>query len=154
MPTYDRAAAVAYAHRYALAPNGAYYSFEKLGGDCTSFVSQCLYAGFPEMNYSRAGWYYNSVSSRSPSWSGVEFLRDFLVSGGARPGPAARESEPQDVAAGDIVQLSFDGGAFSHSLFVVEVTRTDILVATHSYNADYRPLGSYEYRRARALRVL
>ena len=42
---YDRQAAVAYAHRWAYLRNPAFYNFDKLGGDCTNFASQCLYAG-------------------------------------------------------------------------------------------------------------
>ena len=32
------------------------------------------------MNYKKyIGWYYNSESDRTASWSGVEFLYDFLI---------------------------------------------------------------------------
>ena len=42
---YDRQKAVAYARRWALGRNPAYFDFQDLGGDCTNFASQCLYAG-------------------------------------------------------------------------------------------------------------
>lgn len=48
---YDRARAVAYARRWALERNPAYLNFDGLGGDCTNFVSQCLYAGCGVMNF-------------------------------------------------------------------------------------------------------
>jgi hypothetical protein len=41
---YDRARALAYAEKWALSRNPAYFSFDGLGGDCTNFISQCLYA--------------------------------------------------------------------------------------------------------------
>ena len=41
---YNRQSAVEYARRWALGRNPAYYDFEGIGGDCTSFVSQCLYS--------------------------------------------------------------------------------------------------------------
>ena len=44
---YDRSAAVTYAHRWAFGRNPRYYNFDELGGDCTNFASQCLYAGAP-----------------------------------------------------------------------------------------------------------
>ena len=47
---YDEAAAVAYARRWALLRNPAYLDFHGLGGDCTNFVSQCLYSGAGVMN--------------------------------------------------------------------------------------------------------
>ena len=48
---YDRAAAVVYAHRWAFKRNPAYYDYEEIGGDCTNYASQCLYAGSGIMNY-------------------------------------------------------------------------------------------------------
>ena len=49
--TYDRAKAVAYAERWALSRNPRYYDFEDIGGDCTNFASQCIYAGAGVMNW-------------------------------------------------------------------------------------------------------
>lgn len=77
---YDRTKAVAYAEQWAYSRNPAYYSFNAIGGDCTNFISQCIYAGSGVMNYSNTnGWYYRNVNDRSPSWTGVEFLYNFLV---------------------------------------------------------------------------
>lgn len=42
------------------------------GGDCTNFVSQCIFAGSGIMNHNkRTGWYYINGNKKSPSWSGV-----------------------------------------------------------------------------------
>ncbi|MBP3352092.1 MAG: amidase domain-containing protein [Lachnospiraceae bacterium] len=49
--TYNRTAAVYYARKWALGRNPAYYDFEEVGGDCTNFASQCIYAGAGVMNY-------------------------------------------------------------------------------------------------------
>ena len=77
---YDRGAAVDYARRWALSRNPAFYDFSDIGGDCTNFVSQCIYAGAGVMNYTKdTGWYYISSSDRTPSWTGVEYLYDFLI---------------------------------------------------------------------------
>ena len=55
---YDRFRAVAYALRWALSRNPRYYDFEDIGGDCTNYVSQCLFAGCGVMNYApENGWY-------------------------------------------------------------------------------------------------
>ena len=76
---YNRKKAVEYAIKWAYKRNPKYYNFDSVGGDCTSFISQCIYAGSGIMNYKKhIGWYYNSSSDRTASWSGVEFLYNFL----------------------------------------------------------------------------
>lgn len=65
---YDRPAAVAYAHRWAYGRNPRYYDYERVGGDCTSFASQCLYAGAGIMNFTRdLGWYYLDGNHKAPA---------------------------------------------------------------------------------------
>lgn len=148
---YDREAAVAYARRWALLRNPAYYDFEKVGGDCTNFASQCLYAGSGVMNFTPImGWYYRSSRDRTASWSGVEYLYNFLVSDRS-VGPYARVVTQREAQIGDIVQLGRDGG-FYHSPVITAVTPT-VLVAAHSFDALDRPLASYQYETARFLHV-
>ena len=48
---YDREAAVEYANKWAYGRNPRFYDFSQLGGDCTNFASQCIYAGSGIMNY-------------------------------------------------------------------------------------------------------
>ena len=86
---YDRRAAVLYAHRWAYGRNPAFYDYEHLGGDCTNFASQCIYAGSGVMNFTPTfGWYYIDPDQKAPAWTGVPYLYNFLVAGGAnrRPG--------------------------------------------------------------------
>ena len=72
---YDRRRAAAYAKRWAFARNHAYYDFSLLGGDCTNFVSQCVYAGCGVMNHTPVtGWFYRNANDRTASWTGVEFF--------------------------------------------------------------------------------
>ncbi len=149
---YNRTAAVNYARRWALSRNPAYYDFEKIGGDCTNFASQCLYAGAGVMNYTRVmGWYYNSSYDRTPSWSGVEYLYNFLVSNKGL-GPYARVVSVGEALPGDIVQLGTASGDFYHSPVITTVTPT-ILVAAHSYDVLDRPLSSYTYDQVRFLHI-
>ena len=78
--SYNREKAVSYAEKWAFSRNPRYMSFDGIGGDCTSFVSQCLYAGSGVMNYTPVmGWYYNSAADRAPAWSGVPYLYQFLT---------------------------------------------------------------------------
>lgn len=148
---YDREAALRYAHKWAYERNPEYYDFDGLGGDCTNFVSQVLAAGGAEQNYSQNGWYFNSINDRSPSWSGVNELYEFLVSE-HDVGPGARVVDVSEAMAGDIVQLgSFENGYY-HSLIIVDPE--NMLVAAHTVDSDYRPLSSYNYDYFRVLHVI
>lgn len=156
---YDRSSAVRYAHQWAYARNPAYYDYEKLGGDCTNFASQCIFAGAGVMNHQKTGgWYYHTANDKSPSWTGVEFLRNFLVRRDKGPGPYAKEVAVGDILPGDIIQLSFDGSRFQHTPVVVETGQPplpgNILVAAHSINCDNRALDTYTYKKIRFLHIV
>ena len=144
---YNREKAVAYAHKWAFGRNPAYYDFSKIGGDCSNFISQCMLAGGAPMSYKKdLGWYYNSVNSRAPAWSGVQYLYNFLTTNKGN-GPRGVLVPLAQVEIGDVIQLSFNGVTFSHTLLVVEVgnpVREDtVLIATHTDDSDYRPISTY-----------
>lgn len=149
---YDRATAVNYARRWALGRNPVYYNFENIGGDCTNFTSQSIYAGAKIMNFTPVmGWYYRSSYDRTPSWTGVEYLYNFLVNNQS-VGPFAHVVSQSEVEPGDIVQLGTSSGDFYHSPVITAVSPT-ILVAAHTFDALDRPLSSYVYDRARFLHI-
>ena len=155
---YDRAAAVLYAHQWAYGRNPAYYDYEKIGGDCTNFASQCIYAGSGIMNFTPTfGWYYIDANRKAPAWTGVEYLRNFLTRAAPSVGPVALEGTIEQLMPGDIVQLSFTGEGFQHSPVVVSVGKPaapeNVLLAAHSYDADDRPLSTYEYKTARYVHI-
>lgn len=159
LQAYDRAAAVAYAHRWAFRRNPAYYDYEKIGGDCTNYASQCLYAGSGIMNYTPDfGWYYIDANQKAPAWTGVQYLYQFLTREQQSVGPAAVEAALEDMEPGDLVQLSFDGQRFSHTPVVVATDHpkrlSDVLVAAHSYDRDYWPLSRYEFTGIRFLHII
>lgn len=150
--SYDREAGIDYAVRWALKRNPAYYSFDKIGGDCTNFISQCIYAGARRMNYTPTfGWYYNSVSNRSPSWTGVLFLNRFLRNNKSY-GPQAMVVERSQITPGDIIQLQDENGAFYHSLYVLSID-DEIKIAAHDDDSLYRPLNTYQYANAIYLKI-
>lgn len=149
---FNREAAVAYARRWALDRNNNYYDFENIGGDCTNFASQCIYAGARVMNFTPVmGWYYRSVSDRSASWSGVQYLYNFLVNNKSI-GPYARIVSQNDAMPGDIVQFGTQSGDFYHSPVITAVTPT-ILVAAHTFDELDRPLFTYTYDAVRFLHI-
>ncbi|HHW31960.1 MAG TPA: amidase domain-containing protein [Clostridiaceae bacterium] len=154
---YNRAKAVDYAHRWAYGRNPSYYDFEHIGGDCTNFASQCIYAGSGVMNFTPVyGWYYIDSYNRTPSWTGVNYLYNFLV-GNKGVGPYAEEVDVEDIKPGDIIQLSFGGGIFHHSPVVVStgypVKLNNILVAAHTDDVDNYPLVNYQWEAIRFLSI-
>lgn len=151
---YDRAAAYAYAKKWAYKRNPAFYDFSEIGGDCTNFASQCIYAGAGIMNYTPTyGWFYKSANDRTPSWTGVEYLYNFLVNNEGA-GPFAEVVPLTELKVGDIVQLGRSTGDFYHSPVVVENRNGRILVAAHSYDAFNKPLSSYRFKQARGIHIL
>lgn len=149
---YDRTAAVSYARRWAMSRNPAFYDFEKIGGDCTNFASQSIYAGARTMNFTPVmGWYYRSSYDRSPSWTGVEYLYNFLITNKSI-GPFGYAVSLREALPGDIVQLGTMGGDFYHSPVITAVS-PQILIAAHTYDALDRPLDTYVYDVARVVHI-
>ncbi len=149
---YNRNAAVAYARRWALSRNPAYYDFQNIGGDCTNFASQCIFAGSGVMNYTPTmGWFYRSINDRAPAWSGVEYLHNFLVNN-RTVGPYGSIVPQEKAQPGDIVQLGTEDGHFYHSPIITAI-KPQILVAAHTYDALDRPLDSYTYENARFIHI-
>lgn len=156
---YDRYSAVEYALKWAYSRNPRFYDFENIGGDCTNFISQCLYAGCGIMNYSgfENGWYFINANDRSASWTGVPYLRRFLLTnkGTAVYGEAA---PLERLMPGDVIQLRNSSGALYHSVIISyikePVSPRNIFVCAHSYDARDRRLSTYNYARAEGIHIL
>ncbi len=154
---YDRSKAIEYAKKWSYSRNPKYYNFDSIGGDCTSFVSQCIYEGSGVMNYTKnTGWYYNSLNDRSPSWSSVEYLYKFLVNNKG-VGPRGNKAQIDELEKGDLIQLSFDGKIFSHTLIIVNIgddkTLDNIYIASHTYDSYSRRISSYNFQDIRYIHI-
>ena len=151
---YNRENAVAYARKYAFSQNSLFANFAGIGGNCTNFVSQCIYAGSCEMNYKPTfGWYYISLDDRSPSWSGVEYFYNFIIEN-SDVGPFGRVATSDELENGDVIQLARNEEGYYHTLLVVGFDGEDILVAAQTDNAYARPLSTYDYDYARYIKIL
>ena len=149
---YDRLKAKEYAKKWAFSRNPKYYAFDNIGGDCTNFVSQCIFAGGGIMKYTpEIGWYYINSNQRSPSWTGVKYLYNFLINNSG-VGPFAKEISPIQSEIGDIIQLG-NLNRFYHSLIIVEKDNSEIYVAAHNFNAYLRNLNTYTYEKIRFLHI-
>lgn len=152
--TYLRERAVAYARKWALSRNPLFVDYTGQGGNCTNFVSQAMYAGGCTMNFTPVfGWYYLSENERTASWTGVEFLYNFLIKN-TGPGPFAHQVPLQEAEVGDVIQLYRQGEGWYHSLLLVGYVEDGTpLVAAQSDDALDRRLDTYTYDRDRFLHI-
>jgi len=154
---YNRTAAICYAHKWAKDRNPKYGNFDGMGGDCTNFISQCLFEGTGVMNTTKdTGWYYYSLNSRAAAWTSVKYLYNFLI-GNKGLGPFGHEVSMYEICEGDLVQLKLDQPDFQHTPFVVAVGKpfdlSSILVAAHTYDSDLRPLDTYDIHDIRFIHI-
>lgn len=154
---YDRQAAKAYADYWAYRRNPMYYNFNELGGDCTNFVSQCVYEGSNVMNYTPTfGWYYINLNDRAPAWTGVNEFYNFITKN-KEEGPYGSLSNVSNIKVGDVIQMKINHDYFHHSVIVVETgekpSLENILVASHHNDANNRSILTYEYKDIRFLHI-
>lgn len=155
--SYNRQKVVEYAQKWAYARNPQYYNFDSVGGDCTSFASQCIYAGANVMNYSKQkGWYYINGNNKSPAWSGVEFLYNFLTTNKSE-GPYGKEVNQNQIEIGDIAQLSFNGKSFGHTLVITKIQNridlNEILISSHTYDSFNKRISEYNFEKIRFIHI-
>ncbi len=150
---YIRERAVRYARRWAMGRNPLFANFTGLGGDCTNFASQCVYAGSCIMNLTPTfGWYYISPDDRAPAWTGVEFFYNFMTTNESI-GPYATETFPGGLSLGDAIQLGNRDGDWYHTLIVTGTAGGEYLICAHSEDSLDRPLSTYRYENIRFLHI-
>lgn len=150
---YDRTSALTYALTWALKRNPEYYDFSKIGGDCTNFASQCLFAGSKTMNYTPInGWFYINAYNRTASWTGVRYFYNFL-SNNKDIGPFARTVNFDEIELGDFIQLKNLGNEYHHTLIVVGFENNIPLIAAHSADIINKPISQYKYDELRCIHI-
>jgi len=152
---YDREHAVAYAQKWALSRNPLFENYTGIGGDCTNFVSQCVFAGCCQMNFTETfGWYYVSPQNRAPGWTGVPYFFNFIINN-QQEGPFADQIISRNaLELGDIIQLGNRLNVWYHSLIVTGMEGSNILVSAHTEDSLNRSLRTYEYYRLRYIHIL
>lgn len=107
------------------------------------------------MNYiNEMGWYYIDANDKSPSWTDVEFLYNFLILN-TGVGPKGKIVNIEELEIGDVIQLNFNGTRFAHSLIVVKngTTVNNTLIAAHTYDAFGKSVGEYGFEKYRCIHI-
>ena len=150
---YNREKAVTYAKRYAFSQNPIFGNFRGIGGNCTNFVSQAIYAGSCIMNYTPTyGWYYVDLDNRAPAWTGVDYFFNFMTTNKG-VGPFGRETSLDLAEVGDVIQLAKMEEGYYHTLLIVGFEGDDPLVAAQTDDAYARPLSTYTYDYKRVIAI-
>lgn len=161
---YSGSAAANYAKRYALNYNSATYPFYSAiaGGDCTNFVSQCLFAGgIPKVGSktiegvysSTTQWYcictydpgYQSGNGReyalSTSWIRATDFNTYMTSiARAKTIKTNTTSLYNSCAVGDVVQLLSSAGSPYHTVIISEKTSAGASYCGHTNDTDGSPI--------------
>lgn len=154
---YNRKKSVEYALKFSLVKNPEFFDYTYQGGNCTNYISQCVYAGAPKMNISQNGWYYFSPSNTSISWANVEPFYNFITTN-KEVGPFASNSPLEMCEVGDIIQLKFTNkSVFSHALIVTKITNFTlggIYVCANTRDKKDVPLNYYQFKEYRLIHIL
>lgn len=118
--SYNREKAKNYALEYVLSPNPKYTNYETMGGNCTNFTSQCLYAGgIVQDKVGNYTWYYTS-KSKSASWKSANSFRTYYknnIGSATVKGLNAKTCFLAKTRLGDLVQIVNSNKA-SHTMFI------------------------------------
>ena len=79
-------------------------------------------------------------------------MDNFLVNN-TGPGPFATEVPKNKIQIADIIQLG-TSERFYHSLFVNAITKDNIFVASHDFDAYMRNLNTYSFEKIRFLHII
>lgn len=146
---YLRFEAVSYALTYALNPNPKYRYFQLIddnGGDCTNFISQCLFAGGAKMSYGSSwNWWYNNKNTNnvmddtwSISWAVAHSLYYYLRNNEEANSPYIKGlevSNANNLELGDLIFYEGNNKKIFHSTIVTSIFNGVPLVSQHTPEA-------------------
>ncbi|MBU0511710.1 MAG: RICIN domain-containing protein [Chloroflexi bacterium] len=151
--TYNRGTAHSYIEAWWNGRNPVWGDFSNMGGDCTNYASQIIYAGIiPEDKGGSYQWYWDNMNpprtsppySRSASWSGVAEQWAYIqgnTNGNGPNGPQGQwwtDSNGRTyMQTGDVIQLKYSGTWF-HTYIVHSAKwvngRYQIKITSHQTN--------------------
>lgn len=164
---YNRVEAANYATRYALEPNKKYTYLKPSGedgGDCTNFVSQCLYAGGAPMDHNiiRPWWYDIKQGKGSICWTVAHSLYWYLKVNQRINRNVIKGLEVEDITKleiGDVIFYeNFDNAIFHAAIITSFVDVGDTRqprISQHTFNQlneTYKK--SYNYKKMHFIKII
>lgn len=166
MVQYNRKLAVNYALTYALKPNPSFRYFPIINnnsGDCSNFISQCLFAGGIPMIFSgnNSWWYNNSSADRSKdTWSVTWTVAHALYwmlrinYNSNRFGAKGNVINMSGLSLGDLIFFEDKAGLIFHSAIVTDFYYGKPLISHHSFEAANIPVDkSWNYYKIHFLKI-
>jgi hypothetical protein len=160
MYKYNRQNAVNYALTYALKPNPYYRYFPLIGnssGDCSNFISQCLYSGNIPMIYNGNSpwWYTRSSRGRSyDTWSVSWAVANSLYWHIKISSIGYEVFETSDLSIGDLIFFQDIKNVIFHSMIITNFSNSLPLVCQHTFEAKNVPYNkSWDYYKAHFIKI-
>lgn len=148
--SFNRTAMYNYAYNNYNKRPSQWGNFDGMGGDCTNFVSQIIYAGGAPFDTTGSyTWYYKGMSNRAPSWTSVSSLHNYLVNNDyiGPQGKVDSSNAAYIAAIGDVIQIDFGmDGTYDHSTSIVHhqtSITSQTTVAAHTNDRWNYPISNY-----------
>ena len=68
-------------------------------------------------------------------------------------GPKGSMIEKDELQLGDLIQLSFNGIVYGHTLIVTKIEGEEIFVCAHSNDSKNRNLNTYSFKKMRCVKI-
>ena len=152
LQAYNPDNAVNYALDWAFSRNTDQWGdYDSNGGDCTNFVSQCLYAGgipfdtVGNPSYNQR-WFWYSNSNRTPPWTGVVPFWDYAIND-TGVGLVATSTTRTGIYIGDVVQFYNSNDGWHHTVFVHNAFTSNnyryLYIACHTQDQCFYNIDNY-----------
>lgn len=155
--SYDRAAAVAYARRWAGERNSEWAEYDRYGGNCMNYVSQAINAGGVPMDTTGSAWYWFGNGNRTASWSGVNYFASYVAANTGSGLVGDVETPYYTGEAGDVIAMGND--RFRHIVMISEVltdeagNTVDYLICSNTGDLRDFPAGAYFYAYQQLIKI-
>ena len=117
---FSRFAMKSYQNNWALSRNPIWADYTGLGGDCQNYASQVIKAGGAPFDESGSyKWYWYSDANRSPSWTGVISMQNYIRYNSGLGPNGKFVSSASTLLTGDMVHIDLNSnGTYDHAVVI------------------------------------